>query len=91
MKKQTKICESPWTVEQVEMLNRLQRGKLFGHPYTCPHRGDAPHHHNGNDLGCLIATKTGWWCPDCGFTQNWFYASSIHTSRSMSPNKSLFE
>ena len=72
-----KLIEAPWTAEQVETLNRLQRGELYGHPYTCPHRGEVPHHDNGHDHGCLVATKDGWWCPDCGYTQIWAHASSL--------------
>lgn len=68
---------APWADEQVETLNRLQRGELYGHPYTCPNRGDVPHHDNGNDKGCLVATKNGWWCPDCGYTQDWAFMSSL--------------
>ncbi|MDA8153994.1 MAG: hypothetical protein M0003_15005 [Acidithiobacillus sp.] len=72
-----KLIEAPWTAEQIETLNRLQRGELYAHPYTCPHRGDVPHHDNGHDTGCLVATKNGWWCPDCGYTQDWAHASSL--------------
>ena len=66
-----------WTPEQVEQLNRLQRGELYGHPYTCPNRSLSPHHDNGNDKGCLLATTGGWVCPDCGYTQDWFHESSL--------------
>ncbi|MHB8366761.1 MAG: hypothetical protein ACYDB0_07030 [Acidithiobacillus sp.] len=58
-----------WTPEQVEQLNRLQRGELCGHPYTCPNRSIMPHHDNGREIGCLLATKDGWVCPDCGYTE----------------------
>ena len=78
----TKFIKSPWTAEQIETLNRLQRGELYGHPYTCPHRGEVPHHDNGHDTGCLLATKGGWVCPDCGYTQDWAHASSLEA---MSP------
>ena len=71
------LIEAPWTPEQIETLNRLQRGELYGHPYTCPHRGEVPHHDNGHDTGCLLATKDGWLCPDCGYTQDWAHASSL--------------
>ncbi|EGQ61236.1 hypothetical protein GGI1_05331 [Acidithiobacillus sp. GGI-221] len=74
----SEIIVDPWTEEQVEKLNRLQRGELYGHPYTCPNRGDTPHHDNGNDKGCLLATKNGWLCPDCGYTQNWAHKSSLN-------------
>lgn len=66
-----------WTEEQINALNELQTGKVFGHPYTCPNRGDGHHHNNGNDLGCLVPTPNGWICPDCDYTQDWFHASSL--------------
>ncbi|MHB1630703.1 MAG: hypothetical protein ACYCQL_00615 [Acidithiobacillus sp.] len=76
-----------WTPEQVEQLNRIQRGELDGgctcrdapgkgsqqdlqgHPRICPNRSITPHHDNGRDIGCLLATKDGWLCPDCGYTE----------------------
>jgi hypothetical protein len=58
-----------WTPEQIEQLNRIQRGEVDGHPHTCPNRSITPHHHNGRDIGCLLATKDGWLCPDCGYTE----------------------
>lgn len=66
------------TPEQIEQLNRIQRGELDGgcslqglqgHPHTCPNRSITPHHDNGRDIGCLLATKDGWLCPDCGYTE----------------------
>ncbi|MCL4525558.1 MAG: hypothetical protein M1492_03490 [Gammaproteobacteria bacterium] len=71
------LIEAPWTAEQVETLNRLQRGEIFGHPYTCPNRTIMPHHNSGHDTGCLLATKDGWVCLDCGYTQDWAYALSL--------------
>ena len=32
----SEIIVAPWTEEQTEKLNRLQRGEHYGHPYTCP-------------------------------------------------------
>ncbi len=58
-----------WTQDQIERFNRIQRGDLNGHPHTCPNRSITPHHHNGNNTGCLLATKDGWLCPDCGYTE----------------------
>lgn len=66
-----------WSRETVTALNELQTGARFGHPYTCPNRGDGKHHHNGNDLGCLVATEHGWICPDCDYTQGWAHAGSL--------------
>ena len=36
------------TASQVTALNELQSGKRYGHPYTCPNRGDGRHHDNGH-------------------------------------------
>ena len=52
---------SLWTDEQCFELNAHQhRGDM--HPYTC-----------GNDSRHrpLIATRQGWRCADCDYTQNW--------------------
>lgn len=46
---------------------------VFPHPYTCENRSNGNHFHNGNDLGCLIATPSEWECPVCGYTQDWFH------------------
>lgn len=67
----------PWNDEQVRALNELQDGLRYGHPYTCPNRGDGQHRHNGNDLGCLEATPAGWICRDCGYAQVWAHAMSM--------------
>jgi hypothetical protein len=55
---------APWTPEQVDALNAFQRYD-FRHPFTCPneHRGDRT----------LIATRHGWLCPHCDYTQYWAY------------------
>jgi ribosomal protein S27AE len=70
-----------WTPERVEQRNRIQRAELDGgctcrsqqglqgHPHTCPNRSIMPHHDNGREIGCLLATKDGWVCPDCGYTE----------------------
>lgn len=74
-----------WTQDQIEQLNRIQRGELDGgctccnpqgrqeYPHTCPNRSVTPHHDNGRDIGCLLATKDGWLCPDCGYTERLFH------------------
>ncbi|MBU2761170.1 hypothetical protein [Acidithiobacillus sulfurivorans] len=73
-----------WTQEQIEHLNRIQRGNrqeggslqgdsdLQELPRTCPNRSITPHHDNGVDVGCLLATKEGWLCPDCGYIEGCF-------------------
>jgi ribosomal protein S27AE len=68
-----------WPPEQVEQLNRIQRGELDGNPHTCPNRSIMPHHDNGREIGCLLATKDGWVCPDCGYTEGVLHDLSQET------------
>jgi hypothetical protein len=72
---------APWAPDQVARLDELQRGERYGHPYTCPERGDGRHHDNGHDLGCLVPTATGWVCSDCTYTQGWAFASTMDAPR----------
>jgi len=51
---------APWTEEQVAALNEYQHSGCF-HPYTCPFNSGA----------CLVATREGWVCEHCGYTQDW--------------------
>lgn len=61
---------APWTREQVNALNRYQKGWKF-HPYTC----GTEEHENSVDL---VATVNGWVCPlKCGYRQNWAHAWSV--------------
>lgn len=59
---------APWTATEVEALNAWQTGPV--HPFTCSNRNDGGHHIT-TDLGVLVATESGWTCPDCGYRQNW--------------------
>ena len=54
--------DAPWTDEQVRCLNRFQQ-YAFVHPFTCvnAHEGDR----------VLVATREGWRCPSCSYTQTW--------------------
>jgi len=66
-----KVC-APFNRAQVEHLNHYQVSGYF-HPFTCGDR-DHPGHHvhpRMHDVGILIASRTGWYCPDCPYTQNW--------------------
>lgn len=56
---------APWTVEQVEALNRYQVSGLM-HPYTCEQwHGEPAERRN------LVATTDGWVCRHCAYKQNW--------------------
>lgn len=61
------LITPPWTDEQVTQLNRFQRSG-YVHPFTCGHR-------DRHDL-TLVATPTGWECPDvsCDYTQTWAHS-----------------
>lgn len=81
MRRREQDMSTEWSRETVTALNELQTGARFGHPYTCPNRGDGRHHDNGHDIGCLVATEHGWVCPDCDYTQDWAHASSVDLPR----------
>lgn len=50
-----------WTEDQVKSANEFQQSGCF-HPFTC-----------GNEKcrDVLKATKKGWVCPSCDYTQDW--------------------
>ncbi len=53
---------APFTDDQITSLNEYQASGVF-HPFTC-----------GGSIECrtnLIATKEGWTCPNCNYTQEW--------------------
>lgn len=69
------VLRAPWTVEQTAALNAWQTNGRF-HPFTCGNdRGDAKHRAyaeaHGGDLGQLMATPNGWFCPACDYRQDW--------------------
>jgi hypothetical protein len=57
------MIKAPWNAEQVDNLNRFQRCG-FLHSFTCPG-------HEGGGDRTLFATRKGWICPHCGYTQDW--------------------
>jgi hypothetical protein len=70
----TEKISAPWTDEQVTNLNAYQQGDVW-HPFTC---GNDSRHRD------LVATRDGWICPDCDYTQNWahgFMADAEQLSR----------
>ena len=62
----------PWSPGQVEALNLYQRRSPM-HPFTCPDRDDGNHAvlDGEFDFGILVATPSGWICPDCDYRQEW--------------------
>jgi hypothetical protein len=67
---------APFTLEQVESLNKFQYNRRY-HPFTCGNdRSDKAHKgyataHDFPDNGLLVATQEGWVCPVCRYTQSW--------------------
>lgn len=67
--------EAIWTEEECANLNAFQRSN-YVHPFTCGgDRMDDAHRkaqaERGGDFGELVATRTGWKCPACDYTQDW--------------------
>jgi len=61
------MINAPFTDEQVKRLNQYQNcGHV--HPFTC-----------GNDKcrAILKATRKGWVCECCGFTQDWAHEEMV--------------
>jgi hypothetical protein len=52
----------------IASLNTFQTDGRF-HPFTCPSRDDGKHREFNGDLGALVATRGGWICPWCDYTQ----------------------
>jgi len=56
---------TPWTNEQVELLNVYQRIGIL-HPFTC------------NEHHTLIATNDGWICSQCSdYHQDWAWEAMV--------------
>lgn len=68
MQRSPVILQAPFTDEQVAALNRWQRSN-FVHPFTCNgvHDGDR----------VLVATRDGWVCRHCRYTQDWAHDSML--------------
>lgn len=65
----TDFTTAPWTEEQVAALNQFQNARWM-HPFTCGKREGHPLDPEG-DYGVLVATKDGWICRHCDYTQDW--------------------
>ena len=71
-----RLVVRPWNDATVAALNAHQRDPNQ-HPYTCgSDRGNRYHVmsaalNGDHDLGILEATKNGWRCPTCGYSQSW--------------------
>jgi len=69
--KATGVLYRPWSDEEVELLNKYQILGKF-HPYTC----------GGNRCrNILLATRDGWVCTKCDYTQNWAHAMTLDVVR----------
>jgi phosphoglucomutase len=66
--------DAPFSDEQVAALNHYQRQGFF-HPFTCG-EDDAEHveyaeANRDRHVGLLVASRDGWHCPVCQYTQTW--------------------
>jgi hypothetical protein len=68
MEKMMPNIKPPWTKEQVDSLNALQKSGIV-HPYTCGGNRTDENHLDGE--GVLVATENGWMCPYCDYRQDW--------------------
>lgn len=68
------MSEPIWTMQQVANLNAWQHAGHV-HPFTCGHRSDHPA--VDGDKGILVATRHGWICPYCDYTQDWAHAEML--------------
>lgn len=59
------IISPPWDDETVSRLNEFQCCGVF-HPFTCG---------NGCREWPLLATRNGWVCKTCDYTQDWAHGS----------------
>lgn len=66
------MCRAPWTAEQVEALNEYQR-LGYAHEFTCGND------HDGDRV--LVATRDGWRCPSCDYTQDWAHEGMADKAR----------
>ena len=67
---------APFAADEVKALNEHQN-RQDAHPFTCPNRGDGEHLVFNGDLGALVATRRGWICPWCDYTQDWAHAFMV--------------
>jgi len=77
---------APFSPESVQALNEYQTATCNGmpfHPFTCKNRSDPGHGDEGGDRGTLIATKDGWVCPACSYTQDWAHTFMADPNRKL--------
>lgn len=59
--------DAPWTQEQVDAINRYQRGEaeIVFHEFTCKEHSDVPLHACSSELYCPT--------PNCSYRQEWVH------------------
>ena len=70
---QTRLI-APWPMADVTLMNLFQVGVSSagtGLVRICPRRGTRAHGAEGGEQGILVATVSGWVCPDCRYTRDW--------------------
>ncbi|GKQ35154.1 hypothetical protein [Streptomyces sp. A012304] len=76
----TEPIRAPWTADQATALNAFQHyGRM--HPFTCGAL------HESGQSPILVATHSGWTCPDpqCTFRQDWAHAFMIERGAAAVP------
>jgi len=73
---QVKLTDA--TSDEVLAANLNQTARRF-HPFTCPNRSDGEHRNFNGDKGALVATRRGWICPWCDYTQDWAHDFQCRT------------
>jgi hypothetical protein len=64
------LIRAPWNDDQIDSLNSFQRAGVM-HEFTCGNsRGMNPTLEHSQRFP-LVATKDGWICPYCDYTQDW--------------------
>jgi hypothetical protein len=66
--------------DDILALNKYQVEGKF-HPFTCINRGDGNHRVFNGDLGALVATRRGWICPWCSYTQDWAHKFMVTSGK----------
>lgn len=82
VEKLPQINKAPWTEAEVDSLNACQQNSRY-HPFTCENCRDNLGVTNtdgtSNDR-LLVATKDGWICETCDYTQDWAHESMVNGS-----------
>lgn len=80
------VVRTPWNDSQITALN-LYQAAGFMHPYTC---GTKEKHAAGAGEN-LLATPSGWVCPNCDYRQYWAHAFSADLATVVAAKRDMDE